>query len=148
MEFLRTVYYIRIVQKRNKFATATGYSITNLIMFCLKGENNMASSEEFMQYVVDQLNSAGTITYRKMFGEYGLYCNRKFFALVCDNQLFIKVTNEGQTVSASLKKAPPYEGAKPWFLISELDDKEFLYHLTTVTCEALPFQKSKKKPKS
>lgn len=120
MEFLRTVSYIRIVQKRNKFATATGYSITNLIMFCLKGENNMASSEEFMQYVVDQLNSAGTITYRKMFGEYGLYCNGKFFALVCDNQLFIKVTNEGQTVSASLKKAPPYEGAKPWFLISEL----------------------------
>lgn len=145
MEFLRTASYIRIVQKRNKFATATGYSITNLIMFCLKGENKMASSEEFMQYVVDQLNSAGTITYRKMFGEYGLYCNGKFFALVCDNQLFIKVTKEGQTVSASLKKAPPYEGAKPWFLISELDDKEFLYHLTTVTCEALPFQKSKKK---
>lgn len=50
----------------------------------------MASSPEFVQYVADQLSAAGTITYRKMFGEYALYCNGKIFALICDDQLLLK----------------------------------------------------------
>ena len=47
----------------------------------------MASNPEFVQYIADQLKEAGIITYRKMFGEYGIYCDGKFFATVCDDQL-------------------------------------------------------------
>ncbi|MEY8356896.1 TfoX/Sxy family protein [Lachnospiraceae bacterium 54-53] len=105
----------------------------------------MASSEEFTRYVAEQLSGAGTITYKKMFGEYGLYCNGKFFASVCDNQLFIKVTDEGREVLQNPEMAPPYEGAKPSFLIAELEDKEFLCRLAVATCKALPAPKAKRK---
>ena len=51
----------------------------------------MASSPDFVEYVCFQLRHAGEISFKKMFGEYGLYCDRKYFGLVCDNQLFVKV---------------------------------------------------------
>ena len=55
----------------------------------------MASSPDFVEYVCFQLRHAGEISFKKMFGEYGLYCDRKYFGLVCDNQLFVKVTVPG-----------------------------------------------------
>lgn len=105
----------------------------------------MASSEEFVKYVAEQLQDAGSITYKKMFGEYGLYCNGKFFATICNNQLFIKVTDQGHVLIENPELAPAYEGAKPSFLISELDDKAFLCRLTIATCNALPDPKTKRK---
>lgn len=105
----------------------------------------MASSEEFTKYVVEQLSSAGTIIYKKMFGEYGLYCDGKLFASICDNQLFVKVTDQGWEILQNPEMAPPYEGAKPSFLIAELEDKEFLCSLAVATCKALPSPKSKRK---
>lgn len=45
----------------------------------------MASQQAFVEFVVDQLQEAGDIAYRKMFGEYGLYCDGKFFGMICDN---------------------------------------------------------------
>ena len=51
----------------------------------------MASHLEFVEYVAGQLSEAGEITYRKMFGEYGMYLDGKIFAVICDDQLFIKV---------------------------------------------------------
>ena len=56
----------------------------------------MASKVEFVEFVVDQLQEAGTITYKKMFGEYGLYCNGKIFSLICDDQFFVKITKAGR----------------------------------------------------
>ena len=75
----------------------------------------MASGLEFVQYAADQLRDVGEITDRKMFGEYGLYCDGKIFALVCDDQLFVKITEAGRSLAAAqeLPEAPPYEGAKP-----------------------------------
>ncbi|MEG6520836.1 TfoX/Sxy family protein [Desulfotomaculum sp. 1211_IL3151] len=105
----------------------------------------MASSEEFTKYVAEQLSGAGTITYKKMFGEYGLYCNGKFFASVCDNQLFVKITDKGREVLRNPEMASPYEGAKPSFLITELEDKELLCRLATATCKALPEPRPKKR---
>ena len=58
----------------------------------------MASKPEFVQHVCDLLESAGMITNRKMFGEYGIYCDGKLFALICDNQLFIKITEAGKAM--------------------------------------------------
>ena len=50
----------------------------------------MASNPDLVQYIADQMSRAGEITFKKMFGEYGLYCNGKFFAMVCDDRLLFK----------------------------------------------------------
>jgi len=55
----------------------------------------MSTSEEFMVYLSDQLRDAGIITYRKMFGEYALYCDSKVIGLVCDGQFFRSVRGSG-----------------------------------------------------
>ena len=77
----------------------------------------MASNPEFVQYIADQLAPAGQVTYHKMFGDYGVYLDGKMFALVCDDQLFIKITKEGAALAPQLPKAPPYDGAKDYFLM-------------------------------
>ena len=62
----------------------------------------MASHPDFVDFVADQLREAGTIRSRKMFGEYGLYCDGVFFAVICDDQFFVKITPEGQAQSPAL----------------------------------------------
>lgn len=106
----------------------------------------MATKPDFMEYVCDQLRDAGEITYRKMFGEYGVYCRGKFFAVVCDNQLYVKPTEAGAAVLGTPELAPPYEGAKDYFLIEDLEDRSLLRELILKTCEALPAA-APKKPK-
>lgn len=105
----------------------------------------MASNLEFVEYVAQQLSEAGEITYRKMFGEYGMYLDGKIFAVICDDQLFIKVTEAGRKIAPQLTLAPPYESAKDYFLFEDIDDKEFLVDFVKKTWEELPMPKSKKK---
>lgn len=105
----------------------------------------MASRLEFVEYVLEQLQGAGTITYRKMFGEYGIYCDGKFFATICNDQLFFKITEGGRKFWPKLEEGIPYHGAKPHFLVEELDDREKLAGLAQVTCQELPMPKPKKK---
>ncbi|MBD5095988.1 MAG: TfoX/Sxy family protein [Lachnospiraceae bacterium] len=104
----------------------------------------MASNPEFVEYVADQLRDAGNITYRKMFGEYGMYCDGKIFALICENQLFIKITDAGRRLAPNLEIAPPYDGAKDYFLIENIDDREFITSFVMETCKELPMPKTKK----
>ena len=104
----------------------------------------MASTAEFVEFVAEQLGGSGDIACRKMFGEYGIYCDGKFFACICDNQLFVKITEAGKEFMPDGKTAPPYEGARPYFLVTDLDDREFLKELTQVTCAALPAPKPRK----
>lgn len=104
----------------------------------------MSSKLEFVEYIAGQLREAGDITYRKMFGEYGMYCDGKIFALICDDQLFIKITEAGKQFAPELETAPPYEGAKPYFLAADVDDREFLTEFVRRTCEELPARKPKK----
>lgn len=104
----------------------------------------MASRLEYVQYVAEQLSAAGEITYKKMFGEYGLYCDGKIFANICDDQLFIKITEAGRSRFQDLPEAPPYPGAKNYFLIENVDDRHFLAALTLITCQALPEPKKKR----
>ena len=54
----------------------------------------MATTTDFIEYVCEQLSSVGAIRYRKMFGEYGIYCNRKIVGVICDDQLFLKITEK------------------------------------------------------
>ncbi len=107
----------------------------------------MASDLEFVQFACDQLSGAGEITYRKMFGEYGVYCDGKIFAVICDDQLFIKVTEAGRAFAPETALAPPYEGAKPYFLMEDLEDREFLTEFARRTAAALPPPKEKKRRK-
>ncbi len=97
----------------------------------------MASHPNFVDYVAEQLREAGAIRSRKMFGEYGLYCNDVFFAVICDDQFFIKVTPQGEVAFPDLPKAPPYEGAKDSFLVEDVENRKLMTELTRITCEAL-----------
>lgn len=104
----------------------------------------MASSSEFSKYVVEQMQGAGEIVCRKMFGEYGLYCNGIFFGMICDDQLFIKITEAGARVCPNCEQAPPYPGAKPHFVVNA-DDPALLAALIVQTCGALPRPGSRRK---
>ena len=105
----------------------------------------MTSTAGFVAYVCDQLRCAGTVSSRKMFGEYALYLDGKVFALVCDDQLFVKPTPAGRLLVGEPNLAPPYPGAKPHFMVNELlDDAERLCALARTTAEALPLPKPKK----
>ncbi|WP_242041155.1 TfoX/Sxy family protein [Leptolyngbya sp. FACHB-261] len=79
----------------------------------------MASDLDFVEYVRDQINETGQISFKKMFGEYTIYYGEKVIALICNNQLFIKPTAGGRTMIGPVVEAPPYPGAKPYFLIEE-----------------------------
>ncbi|MBU4440338.1 MAG: TfoX/Sxy family protein [Firmicutes bacterium] len=105
----------------------------------------MASSQEFVDYVCDQISGAGVITSRKMFGEYGIYCNGKIIGLICDNQFFVKKTSGGGALLIDPEEAPPYDGAKPMFVISDLEDRDFLTAFILKSYEELPMQKARKK---
>lgn len=105
----------------------------------------MASHPDFVEYVVEQLQQAGNIRSRKMFGEYGLYCDGIFFAVICDDQFFIKRTSEGESAFPYLPKAPPYEGAKDYILLEDVDDRDTMTALTRITCLALCSRPAKRR---
>lgn len=106
----------------------------------------MASDLEFVEYVCDQIGGAGSISFRKMFGEYAIYFNGKVVALVCDNQFFLKPTDGGRSLIGKVIEAPPYPGAKAYFLIEEgLDDREWISGLVQATEKEIPLPKPKAK---
>lgn len=107
----------------------------------------MASSVEFVEYVCGQLEDAGNVSCRKMFGEYGVYLDGKFIGVICGNQLFVKITKAGKEVLPDCEMEPPYEGAKPYFLIEELENTERINRFLRATFEELPIPKSKAKKK-
>ncbi|MDY0296853.1 MAG: TfoX/Sxy family protein [Acidobacteriota bacterium] len=108
----------------------------------------MSSDDSFVQFVSEQMQSAGHIRYRKMFGEYAVYCNEKVVALICDNRLFVKPTRSGREFIGDVVEAPPYKGAKPSFLIEDkLDDAEWLCELIALTEQELPPPVKKKRRK-
>jgi TfoX/Sxy family transcriptional regulator of competence genes len=105
----------------------------------------MASDQDFVDYVVDQLRGAGIVSSRKMFGEYALYCEGKVVALICDNQLFVKPTTAGRRFIGAPREAPPYPGAKLSFLIDEqLEETDWLCQLIRLTERELPPPKPRK----
>ncbi len=105
----------------------------------------MASDLSFVEYVCGQIGGAGNVTYRKMFGEYSVYCGGKVVGLVCDNQFFVKITAAGEAVNPGCPHVPPYDGAKPYLLVENVDDRELMTRFITATWEELPLPKPKKK---
>jgi TfoX/Sxy family transcriptional regulator of competence genes len=108
----------------------------------------MASDGATLEYVTGQIRIDG-LTSRKMFGEYSLYVGGKIVALIADNQLFVKPTEAGRALIGAPVEAPPYPGAKNYFLADEyLDDAEFITKLIRVTEAEVPLPKPKKEPKA
>ncbi len=106
----------------------------------------MASELNFVDFVLEQIKNSGKITAKKMFGEYGIYADGKLFGLICDNKLFIKPTDSGRKFFGDVVEAPPYEGAKPSFLIEDrIEDSEWLSELVRISLNELPAPKPKKK---
>ena len=111
----------------------------------------MASDQKFVDFVIEQMDTSGQISFKKMFGEYGIYFDDKLFALVCANKLYIKSTSSGRAYLKNTVEEAPYPGAKPSFLIEEgLEDRDWLKKLVSLTVGELPQPKPKKqqqKPK-
>ena len=105
----------------------------------------MATTESFIEHVLDQADLGDRLRCRKMFGEYGFHLDGKFVALACDNSFFIKATTAIQDHGLELPYAPPYPGAKPYPVADELlDDPGVLRQLLCDTAELLPEPKPKK----
>lgn len=100
---------------------------------------NMATKDSTIQFLLDQLRGI-EVSARKMFGEYGLYCDSRIVGLICDDQLFIKPTENGKKLIKDLVEKPAYSGAKPYFWISDelWEESEWLKKLVKTTADALP----------
>lgn len=107
----------------------------------------MSSTQDTVDYILDQLAEIESTRARKMFGEYAIYVDDKVCALVCDDQLFVKPTKAGKAFLGETNEQPPYPSAKPSYLIDgeHWEDSEWLTHLFRITAEELPRPKPKKK---
>jgi TfoX/Sxy family transcriptional regulator of competence genes len=110
----------------------------------------MATSQDTIDFILDQLSSLPRAAARKMFGEYALYVGDSVAALVCDDTLFVKITPEGKDfVGVRYQEGFAYPGAKASMQIESeyLEDREWLVELLSITAEHLPPPKPKKKKK-
>lgn len=102
----------------------------------------------FVEFVVDQFDEDCAVTFKRMFGEFGLYSDGKFFGVICDDRLFVKPTEGGRAFIGDVVEAPPYPGAKPSLLIGDqIEDPEWLSELVRITARELPAPKPKKRKK-
>lgn len=106
----------------------------------------MSTNQSTVDFLTSQLSDAGVIRYRKMFGEYALYCDEKVVALICDDKLFVKPTDTGKDFAGNLEEAPPYPGSKPFLVIEEdrWEDAAWLSEFIRITAAALPAPKKKR----
>ena len=105
----------------------------------------MATDASFADHVLDLASTIPGVRIRKMFGEYGLFVGNKTVALICDNQVFLKVTDAGRALLQEPLLGPPYPGAKDAFVLDDaLDDRDQFVRLLRATEAALPEPKPKK----
>ncbi len=107
----------------------------------------MPTSQEFIEFVCEQITSAPSIRavrYRKMFGEYMVYANDKPILLVCDNTVYVKMLEPIEKELSNPEKGVPYKGAKEHFIL-DIDDEELAVRIATILEEITPLPKPKKK---
>jgi TfoX/Sxy family transcriptional regulator of competence genes len=107
----------------------------------------MSSDPKAVAYIVDQASRAGDVSARPMFGEYGIYCQGRMVAMICDDRLFVKPTASGRALAPDAAEAPPYPGAKPCLVIDpeRWDDRDWMVALFSASAAELPPPKPKKK---
>ena len=105
----------------------------------------MATSKDFVNFVLEQLSELDEITYRMMMGEYIIYYKGKIAAELCDNRLLVKPVDAAVKYIPNAVYEPPYEGAKPMILVENIDSREYLTGLFEAIYPELPAPKPKKK---
>lgn len=108
----------------------------------------MATSAEFMQFVFDQVSTAGEdVRYRKMFGDYMLYCAQRPVLLICDDTVYVKQIPQTQAVFAMHGIVPdsdiPYKGARPHFIL-DIENSNLAIDMVRELARVLPLPKPKK----
>ena len=103
----------------------------------------MASTKDYLDYILGQLSGLDDITFRPMMGEYVLYCEGKVFGGVYDDRFLIKPSKSAVAVLGEPEEIP-YEGAKP-MLMPDPDDRELLEQIITGMLPELPAPKKRKK---
>ena len=105
----------------------------------------MASSKEYLEFILGQLSELEDITYRTMMGEFIIYYRGKVVGGIYDDRLLVKPVKSAIGFMSTATYELPYEGAKEVLLVDEADDKEFMTGLFNAVYEELPAPKPKKK---
>ncbi len=95
----------------------------------------MATTKEYRDFVLEQLSIIDKITYKAMMGEYLLYYNGLLFGGIYDDRLLVKIVNSNKEYNMS--ESIPYEGAKPMYLVEDIDNSEILKNIVLDTCKDL-----------
>ena len=101
----------------------------------------MASSKEYLDYILEQLSGLDEISSRAMMGEYILYYKGKVFGGIYDDRLLVKPVPAAVKMMPDAEMELPYEGAKEMLLVDDVDDREFLCELVESMWEELPEKK-------
>ena len=104
----------------------------------------MASSKDYLEYVLDQLSSLNDISYRAMMGEYIIYYQEKIVGGIYDDRFLVKPTKSALDLMPDASRELPYEGAKEMLLVEDIDDRDFLNELLNAIVYELPAPKKKK----
>ena len=104
----------------------------------------MASSKEYLEFILGQLSELEDITYRTMMGEFIIYYRGKVVGGIYDDRLLVKPVKSAIRYMPTATYELPYEGAKEMLLVDEVDDKKFMTGLINAVYEELPAPKSKK----
>jgi len=107
----------------------------------------MSTQKETIEFILEKLGHIKRFRVRAMFGEYALYADEKVVALVCDDQLYVKITPESGELEGRCEKDAPYKGAKPHYLVeeAELNKIKNLAQILLAIAKSLPPPKKKKK---
>lgn len=107
----------------------------------------MATSKDFLNYILEQCSDLEEITYRSMMGEYILYYRGKIAAYICDDRLLVKPVRAAKEMMPNAQLEPPYPGAKDMLLVEDIDNRRFMTSLFEAMYEELPLPKPKKRKK-
>jgi TfoX/Sxy family transcriptional regulator of competence genes len=101
----------------------------------------MASSKDYLNFILEQLSELDGITYRAMMGEFIIYYQNKIIGGIYDDRLLVKDVRSARELMPDAPLELPYDGAKKMILVTEVDDKDFLNNLITSVYEELPAKK-------
>ncbi len=99
----------------------------------------MATSKEYKEFILEQLDLLEDITCKPMMGEYLLYYNSILFGGIYDNRLLVKIVETNRKYN--MDEQIPYETAKPMYLVDNVDNKELLTEIVIETCKGLTIKK-------
>ncbi len=104
----------------------------------------MASSKDYLQFVLEQLSALEGVSYRQMMGEYILYYKGKIVGGIYDNRLLVKAVKSAIEYMPNATRQIPYDGAKPMLLVDDVDSGEYLAGLFSAMYDDLPNPKKVK----